>query len=292
MGLNAQESTHYDLLPTADVGEDVVRLWVLDKALARDTSGTRVIGTTLNDFMPLNIKSDAKLRYGTYQLTGPGGRSDDGYRAFLFAKPKTEADLVEPYKTEYDTIEYDWEPVLRVLYALKGRHVDERANTAGTYSLDEIKWKEFYVDRMELIPGLRRYPTKVKKEYWLSPTPFTNLNPRKAVTTVVHYNYKGMSQSIDCLHDDVFIPEPFTEDHVTTDYVTLPEYITRIERVDGFGTPNAQQIPWGNGMLFPRTNMLGWQVHCPVDRAPFQDGVYMRERWTVTPPPLPRAVIL
>lgn len=279
MGREAQEPTHYDLLPSPHVGERAVRLWVLEE-IFRETVRP-VLNTTLQDFVSnLGVPNDGACDagYGLYEMTGPGGRSGDGYLGFLFAAPKTALQKATPFKTSPIWDDYTWPDVLKILIGVQGVVVDEverveSDNSAYVQSQinyhtnrDRLKTE----DRMLFYPGMRTATEFIVREY-LSPTPFTGIKVERPIPTQVYYNHQGMVKSLNCLHPTV----------------TVPELMRGARMIPGFGTPNAADY-FAQGLVFPATNMLEWEPHLSRAEMIDRDGVYYLKTYEAQPPPLPR----
>jgi len=279
MPLETQESKHFNLIPTADVGERVLRLWVNEDSLRADT--TIATGTALTAFLPMVPKANAALQgYGSYLLTRPAGRREDGYLGFDFAKPKTAAQLIAPFKTTTIWDDYSWPAVLKYLGGVEGL-LEEEVDTWGSvtgpgitsigYQFDVGKQRLKTEDRLVIYPS-QRTATEITVREYLSPTPFTGIQVERPIPTQVQYSYRNMQRSLECLHPTV----------------TVPELLKGARPIDGFGTPNAAAA-FGRDIEFPATNMLDWVPH--LYRADMSDegGVYYLKTYEALPPPLPRA---
>lgn len=275
MARDAQEPMWYETRATADVGEDVLVLWVAQGQLVGEPTRTR--GTTLGEFMPECPKGDALVRdYGGWVLTGNAG-GGDGYRGFLFARPKTAKQKRTPWQSYVTLRDVEWPDMLLELGGVLGTYVHGGENettfnsTAGSTVGSTAITRESFEDRYRLIKG-GMLPTRVRIERWQSATEFTGLFSTRPMPDVVSYAHRGVSRSFLCLHEDV----------------TVPEQLTGARRVAEFGTPNALDLP--PGMFFPATNMVLWQPYVLRDEQVFNEGtgLYERERVTVlVPPPMP-----
>lgn len=269
-----REPTHFESRPTDDVGEQVGVLWVIEDRIKATTTITE--GTTLREFLPGVPKDDAIARgYGDYLLTRSAGKAD-GYLGYYFAKPKTEAQSQQqPYRSTPRTMEITWPAWLRSLYGgIATRTLDSESGTNSSGATTNTKTRTEFQDRYELIPRLR-YRTAVVVEEFLSPTQWQRLSKDEGpVETLVRYFYKGTQFSMECIHDDVLVPEDYTS--FTRDQV--------------FGMRNSAELP--DGQLFPATNWLGWKSGWVLsDDQEFIDGLWKRTRIRVTEiPPLPRAL--
>lgn len=277
MSRESQEPTHYELIPTPHVGERAVKLWVKESVF--HASVTPVLNTTLEAFVgSLSVPNDGACAngYGLYELTGPGGRSGDGYLGFLFAKPKTTAQRAAPFKTTRIWDDYSWPDVLKILIGVQGMIIDEveqveydqavYTGLSARTNRDRLKTE----DRMLFYPGQRTATEFVVREY-LSPTPFTGIKVERPIPTQIYYNHQGMVKSLNCLHPTV----------------TVPELMRGARLIPDFGTPNAADY-FAKGMVFPATDMLEWVPHLSRADMSDQDGVYYLKTYEALPPSLPR----
>lgn len=286
MARESQEPTHWDLVPTLDTSEDVLLLWVKQTLLTPGLAG-RTLGTTLKNFLAArNVEKDnAITHFGNYVLTGPGPRSGDGYLGYYFAAPKTYTTRIDANgdTTAWSDVtiikDYDWPPVLRVLYAMSGTKRD------GTDNIDS-NWnraRPLVIERMELVPG-GRYPAWHRIERFHAGVRWTDVEAERPVPTRVSWTLPNAAvynapQSLDCLHDDITFPELFIEG----------------SPVPNWGTPpGAGALPYGTGQVYPATNMLDWMEHTPEDEMSElpENGIYTRRRVTVTPLFIPSAQLL
>jgi hypothetical protein len=269
--MDAREPTHFETRPTEDVGEVSALLWVNETFMHASTTITT--GTTLAAFLPAVPKGDALTRgFGDYLLSAPAGKRD-GYHGYLFAKPKTAVQKRTPFRSVTKVMPVSWPNWLRNLHGgMVERVLNMESGASGATATSNTVTRREFQDRYELIPG-GQISTEVMEEEFHSPTPFTDLDSEIPVPTHVRYFYKGTQLSIDCLHDDVFVPEE----------------TTGFERDDEFGMIAAQELP--PGQFFPRTNFIGWQPFTLTDTQELVDGVWRRFTRRITKlPPLPEAI--
>jgi hypothetical protein len=269
-----REPTHFTTLPTEDVGEVAAMLRVHESQMLATTVITA--GTTLAAFMPGVPKGDALSReFGSYILTQPGPKQD-GYHTFYFAKPKTAAQMLVPFRSTPGIRDLPWPAVLLDLHGgtVTRKQFDESGSDSGGGTSNARTLIEF-VDRYKLIPGIT-YPTQIVVEEFQSATPWAELEATRPVPLEVRYFYRGAQLSITCLHEEVFVPE--TSEGFTRD--------------DAFGMEGAAERS-EEGLLFPATVPTRWRIYTPADDQEFRNGVYYRRRERILKlPPLPRAMRL
>ncbi len=273
MPIEARETTHFYTLPTEDVAEDVAVLRVIESAIRADT--VRTVGTALKDFMPDQPKGDAIDRgFGDYILTRPGPK-EDGYHSYFFAKPKTAAQMAVPFRSTPRAEVIPWPTMMRNLHGGMARRIAFReADVFYDSQINNERTVREFVDKYEKIPG-GQYATEIVVEEFQSPTPWPQLEVQTLVTTTVRYFYKGTQLSLDCLHDDV----------------TIPEQLADFELDGDFGNPGAQEQP--AGQFFPATRPKKWQPYVLSDDQEFRNGLYYRVRKRVVRlPRLPKAIRL
>jgi hypothetical protein len=277
-----REDTFFDLLPTPSVGTRAVRLWVRQEFLRAGTSITT--GTTVQAFVgTLNVQAGDVLTagYGSYVLTAPGPADGRGYLAFDFGPPAASLALASLTPWSEKTIwenDFSWPPVLRYLLANRGTAKEltedgESISGSTTTTTTNARTRILYVDQFELVPGVR-VPTQVIVRRYLTPGLITGLKAERPIPTPVRYSYLTMQNSIECLHDDVIVPE----------------LLDNPRRLSGFGTKNGIERDQG-GQLIPRTNFLTWLPHIyriDQDDQP-RNGLYETTVYEAQPPVMPRA---
>ena len=231
-----------------------------------------ISGTTLEDFMSSEDvpKGDAITNgFGSYiyreQLPKTGGNL-----RFLFLKDKTDAEKLEVVKPAFPIWKpVEWPNVLQSLYAIKAKVKEAERGTTGSTATTNIRSAERFYDRYRLIRG-GTFNTEVQVEEFFSPTPVTEFFATEPHPEPVYYNFLGMQNTIEALHEEINIPELEVE----------------ISRVEGFGTANAQEI-WNLGAKFPATIMTTWEGHYRFLNVTELDGGFYYRREFVLPPPLP-----
>ncbi len=275
MGLQSQESTSFDLLPTADVAEMAGRLWV-PQSLIMETTPI-VPGTTLQNFLESVDRGGALVQgFGLYQLTRePAVRRQDGYLGFTFAKPKTAAQLLTPFNEETIWIaDFDWPAVLQVLIGMAGyvRSVETEAGFNGGTATSNATARLEARERLFLVPQQRLSTEVIVREYQ-SPTAFdpTVFFCDPPVPMQVSFSYLGMQRSLVCLHERITVPEQMTD-------ATL---------IEGFGTDNTKGVDWSRGQIFQRTNHTKWDRHIYRIDTGRSGGVYTMKTYEAQPPEMP-----
>jgi hypothetical protein len=270
--LDPRESTHFSTLPTEDVGEFACLLKVHESVIKATTQISA--GVTLQDFLPGVPKADARTRgFGGYLLTQPGPKQD-GYHSFYFAKPKTAAQMLVPFRSTPGIRDITWPAVLKDLLGgtVTRKQFEESGDSGGTATNNARTLIEFE-DRYQLIPGIT-YPTHIIVEEFQSATPWEELEATRPVPLEVRYYYRGAQLSITCLHEAV----------------TVPEATSGFSRDDEFGMRDAQE-PDEGGQFFPATVPTRWQTYTFSDEQQFRNGLYYRRRERILKlPPLPRAL--
>ena len=276
--IQATEPTAFDLLSTAHVGSRVVRLWVRQDMLKADVVPAE--GMTVTNFVgQLGIASCPAVDegYGAYVLTEPGP-DREGFLSFHFARATADLKLkaLTPWseKTIWDS-DFLWPDVLRYLYAVEGRAADLTREQSGVENIYETKLLR--LDRYELVQG-GRIPTQVKVKRYQTSSPIVGLVAERPLPQPVTYRWKDLSNALNCLHDDIIVPE-----------------LLQVARViDRFGTANAPDIAQLGEQLFPRTNFLTWRPHVyRIDQSDRPvNGVYDTVIYEALPPPMPQGQLL
>lgn len=271
MPAGTPEKLHYEIFPvTGTVNERGIILWVRETYFKESTSTPR--GTTLADFMSAEEipKGDSiDQGFGSYIYTEALPKSGSCLR-FIFLKNKSEEEILTPLREPYELSEVIyWPDWLRSLYAVSAEVSleSQKETVAGTPSNVAVTG-ERYFDRYILIKG-GQFNTITQIEEYFSPTPLTSFDATEPRPTPIYYNYLGMRNQLDCLHDDV----------------TIPELSVSLERVDSFGMVNSETVRWELGSFFPKTNMTGWETHIRSVDTLERDGGFFYKVKTVLPPP-------
>ena len=277
------------LVPTPDLSERVVQLFVPQRFFSDSVTLSQgmTLSAVLTALEPTETTDAIEKGYQDYTLTQPvldDTSSGDGVLSFYFAKPKASSSLLDltPFKEETEWMKLDWPAVLLSLYGVFGKVVKESYNNSvggfdvTAHSYDPTIFRELYEDRIAFIPRQQIF-TEVVIRYYTSNLPFTDVILETPVTNIVQYSYKGMQQSLDCIHDDVFIPELFKGG----------------KRIENFGTKNAQERPYEQGQFYPATlPMTTWQNHLFDAKYSSERGSYSLVTYEALAPALPDPILL
>lgn len=272
----SSEKVFYSVFPIeGTVNDRGLILYVRESFFTATTTLTS--GTTLANFLAAENppKGDAITQgYGDYvyqeQLTKEGNNL-----RFLFLKNKTEAESLQVVKPAATINEVTfWPDWLITLYALDAI-VDVQQEYSDSYgeTLTKNVRARRVLDRYALING-GEYNTKHIVEEFFSNNPISSLYATEPRADNVFYSYYGTRESFNCIHDTVIIPELF----ITAD------------RIPDFGTPNARNVLWEQGSVFPATNHISWVPHYRKLIVTERDGGYYYRRHQVFPPRLPRPI--
>ncbi len=265
----ANEKGKYELVPIeGTVNDRALVLWVPERYFTATT--TLVENTTLTNFMSSEAvpKGDAITNgFGAYvyreQLSKVGGSL-----RFVFLENKTEAQQVETVREPRSiSMPIDWPDWLVTLYGVKVKEpIQREENNSGlTPSINDVSSVRNY-DRYALIKGGTYNSTVIVSEYF-SHTPIESLVATEPRPMPVFYNYFGMQNRFDCLHDEIRTPEIGVE----------------LQLIPGFGTKTISER-WALGSVFPRTNMVGWAPHDRNVNAVFRDGgIYYTVQHVIPP---------
>lgn len=267
------EKVNYSIVPVAGtVNDRALILYVRESYFKAST--TLVRGTTLANFMSAESipKGDAITEggFGDYIYQEQLDKVGNQLR-FVFLKNKTTAERLEVVKPAFTINQVtDWPDWLLSLYMLDALvEIQSEANTSSTTSVTGRR----FLDRYILIRG-GNYNTKHVVEEFFSPDPITTLTATEPRPDLVFYNYFGVNNQINCIHDTITIPEPYIS----------------AELVDNFGTPGAREVDWAEGSIFPATNHTAWIPHYRILQVTERDGGYYYRRHKVLPPRIPRAI--
>ena len=238
------------------------------------TSGTTLANFMSNEDIPKGDAITAGFSSYIYreQLDKQGNRL-----RFVFLAPKTEAQQLQPVKPTFTINETTyWPDWLLSLYMLEATiNLQTEANgastTAGAFTTTVTGTR--FLDRYILFKG-GDYNTVHEIDEFFSQTPITSLVATEPRPMPVFYNFQGVRNSLDCIHAGVTVPEP---------------YLTAT-RVENFGTPNAQEVVWQDGSVFPPTNHVAWIPHYRKLIVTERDGGFYYRRHRVIPPRLNRAI--
>ena len=267
----SSEKVHYSVVPIAGtVNDRGIILYVRESFMT--AAITLTAGTTLTDFMSAQDipKGDViDMGYGTYIYKEQIGKEGNNLR-FVFLKAKTEEEEITPVKEPSLINEVTWWPNWLVsLYALRASvQLQSEAGFLGLAgNTNNTVTGTRYFDRYILVPGGDFNTQHIVEEFFsYRPIPgFVATEPRP---TTVQYSTLGMQNSINCVHEEV----------------KIPEVILAASRIEDFGTPNAREVSWELGSIYPATNMTGWTPHYRKLQVTERDGGFYYRRHYVLPP--------
>ena len=272
----SSEKVFYSIFPIeGTINERGVILHVRESFFAASTVLTA--GTTLENFMLAENppKGDAiTMGYGSYVYQEQLPKEGNNLR-FVFLKNKTTAESLVPVKPSVIISETTyWPDWLLSLYALDAViETQVEKGTVSTSSTKNVITSRRILDRYILING-GEFHTVHEVDEFFSPNPITSLSATEPRPDKVFYNFYGVRNSFDCIHDLVTIPEP---------------YVSAV-RIEDFGTPNAREVQWENGSVFPPTNHVAWIPHYRKLIVTERDGGFYYRRHKVFPPRLSRPI--
>ena len=267
----SSEKVHYSVFPIeGTVNERGIILHVRESFMTASLILTA--GTTLTNFMSAQDipKGDAiEMGYGSYVYQEQISKEGNNLR-FIFLKAKSETEELQTVKAPKEINEVTWWPNwLMSLYALRAEvplQSEAGTNSGGTTSTNAVTGIRYF-DRYIVVPG-GEFNTKHIVEEFFSYRPVPGMVATEPRPTTVHYSTLGMQNSLDCLHDEV----------------RIPEIILSATRVEDFGTPNAREVQWELGSIYPATNMIGWVPHFRKLQVIERDGGFYYRRHLVIPP--------
>ena len=267
----SSEKVHYSVVPIAGtVNDRGIILYVRESFMT--AAITLTAGTTLTDFMSAQDipKGDAiDMGYGTYIYKEQIGKEGNNLR-FVFLKAKTEEEEITPVREPSRIIELPWRPNrLFSLYALRASvQLQSEAGFLGLAgNTNNTVTGTRYFDRYILVPG-GDFNTQHSVEEFFSYRPIPGFVATEPRPTTVQYSTLGMQNSINCVHEEV----------------KIPEVILAASRIEDFGTPNAREVSWELGSIYPATNMTGWTPHYRKLQVTERDGGFYYRRHYVIPP--------
>jgi hypothetical protein len=262
---NGPTGGYFDLLPSPDPSQFSFRV----REDAKDFQPT-LLPTYGTRYAAANwLKTKPRVTFeGFKDYVYTHCERTDQYLWFYFGKNKTPAQRSTPFRTFYDTRGYVWPAVLEDVYIVQSTtFVQSTYNGTAT------------VTSPSLFPRYRYRPSVsvssvIKVEQFLAETPWSEqeLTHEQPVPTDVNASYLGVSVDFPrCLHGDI----------------TFRELVPGASIVSGVGmvTPPLGRDP--TRMIFPATNFTDWSPFIIEDKQQPTNGLWLRERVTIYPPPQP-----
>lgn len=256
----------FEVLPTPNPSEVMIRVW--QDANQVDPANIPALYSTYKA-SPLPAKPKVE-KFGSYIYVDMSKEGDDLW--FYFGKAKTTAEQNTPFRTYRSKRNYTWPAVLEDLYAVQTSKFPQSANNgAGIATTPSIFPRYKYRPQVP-------YNSDIKVEQFISPTPWnpTDLQHPQPVPTDVNGSYVGVSMQYErCLHGRM----------------VFQEKVPAASVVFGVGSANPPPNRLSNGtQIFPETNFPDWAEFVIEDNVTIVNGMYVREKVTIYPPPLPDPV--
>lgn len=257
----------FEVLPTPNPAEVMIRVWQ-DANQVDPTNIPALYATYKASPLPAKPKVE---KFGDYIYVDMSKEGDDLY--FYFGKAKTQAQKSnEPFRTYSSKRQYTWPAVLEDLYAVQTSAFPQSANNGASISTTPSIFP-----RYKYRPQVP-YNSDIKVEQFISPTPWNaiDLQHPQPVPTDVNGSYVGVNMQYErCLHGRMVFKEK------------VPSAL--IVFGVGLATPPPNRLPNGT-QVFPETNFLDWAEFVIEDSVSIVNGMYVREKVTIYPPPLPDPV--
>jgi len=268
---NAQGTGKYfDTLPTPDPRELSFR--VRESAVGFQPTTIPTVPTTYGDSSFLKVRPRIQLEgFADYVFTRVSREGD--FLWFHYGKNKTSAQMQAPFRSFWTTRRYTWPAVLEDLWFVKTTAFSQ-SNFNGT----TVQSQPSYFPRYTFRPDVP-YSSACLIEQFLSPTPWarTDMNHIQPVPTDVHGSWIGVNFNFpSCLHPQV----------------VFDENVPGAQVVYGSGVSNPATPRNINRKIIPATNMLDWAPFVISDEQQPTDGLWLRERVTLYPPPRPKATFV
>ena len=193
----------------------------------------------------------------------------------LFVKSLTDLERNTPFRTTTKFASHHWHPMLKKLELIpdSGSARSYRTVTGGQNAVNS--GPSFYV-RQVYIPAVDEGSRFVIEEFFAD-VPYSIPQYPTPQPSNVTYDVPGVRGGFpECLHDDLYI-----QDIATTVATSIQDESGKLTSTGG-----GSSIP---GQFFPATNFKKWAPYVLSDEVNFNNG-YHRQRVTVFPPPLPKAV--
>lgn len=259
----------YNILSTPNPQELSFRVWVDSTKLRPEDIPA--------DLQTFRTTAEARRHqhlvqyYGDYVFTYP--EAGDGGMWLYYAKNKTDAEKNTPFETYSSRRDYHWPSVLEDLYIVG---TTEFPQTVGTGS-GNVSSTTRYFPRFRYRPSVS-YNSRVKIEQFLSPTkwPDSTFAKVQPVPTNIDAYFVGLSINFErCLHGDI----EFTE------------LVPGAQVVFNAGMKNPPASRRTDKQFFPATNFTDWAPFVLDDRQQMTNGVFLRERISIFPPPIPETIL-
>lgn len=257
----------FEVLPTPNPSEVMIRVW--QDANQVDPTNIPTLYQTYKS-SPLSSKPKVE-KFGDYIYVDMSKEKDDLW--FYFGKPKTPFEKNNvPFRTYHGNRQYTWPAVLEDLFAVQTSAFPQTANKGGS-----VASTPSIFPRYKYRPQVP-YNSIILVEQFISPTPWSDddLTHDQPVPTDVNGSYVGVSMQFErCLHGTMVFTEKVPA--ATTIYGV------------GLTTPPPSRTTNGT-QIFPQTNFLDWTEFIIEDGVTIVNGMYVRERVTIYPPPIPEPV--
>ena len=262
----ASPDIQFEIIPTPSPSEIQIRVWQDANQMSLDT--IPAIGTAYGDTtLPVSPKL---LEYTAYKYVAMTKDGDDLW--FYFGKPKTTTEKNTPFRTYYDNRQYTWPSVLEDLYAVESSVFPQAVNNGTTTDTTPSIFP-----RYKYRPAVP-YNSLVMVEQFLAPEPWNphDLIHPQPVPTDVNGSYVGVSMNYErCLHGTMVFEEKVPAATIIYGVGSLVPPIGR--------NPRKQ--------IFPETNFTDWAEFFIEDRQQPVNGLWLRERVKIFPPPIPEPIL-
>lgn len=190
---------------------------------------------------------------------------------FYFGKPKTQVERNIAFQSWYATRQNTWDAVLEDMYAIRSTTYPQSLNINTT-----VETAPRIFGRYRYRPPVP-YNSIVLIEQYLAPTPWpkAELDHPQPVPTDVQCSYVGVNLKFErCLHPRVdcseLVPNPMI--------------------VQGVGTTGTMGSRNPGAQIFPATNFIDHAPFYIADTQEHVNGMFLRERVLIYPPPPPDPV--
>ena len=258
------------MLPTRTVREEVARVAVTTQfsdGASNPAPGTRY------DACGHNFPRMADL--ANWVLLEGADEGPPGYQYWYFAKTKTEIQRRTAVETGEDYQVVTWPPVLEGLRMVENAAapVSMSVPSATDPSGRAVTYVNPIIPFMAIVPETTTL-CQVRKEVFQSEIPFTGLNYPRPIPGRVAWNFgPAGSGSFVALHPDIRIKRPSGRYRQVAD-----------------ATPGFVDAPFKRDLLFPRTRFRTWAPYVLNVNITTINHLHIMERFTVYPPPKPKAV--